>query len=153
MMRPCLLKLLLLMLLMIDLAVADTIAVIMARDSTEATLSFKELKNIFRRKTLVNPSGQRWIPLNLKAEHFLRLAFSQKLFEQPPEAMETYWNEQYFQGIMPPYIVDSEEAMLRFVATTKGAIGYVLPCHADARVQIVMILKVTDSIEQNCLSH
>ncbi|MEY4767848.1 MAG: hypothetical protein RL637_487 [Pseudomonadota bacterium] len=129
---------------------ADRVAVIMAKDNRDINLSFKELQNIFRRKVLVNANGQAWIPLNLTANHVLRIAFAQKLFDQPPEAMENYWNELYFQGIMPPYVVDSEEAMLRFVSNTPGAIGYVLPCHLDNRVQVVANLKVNEPVEQGC---
>ena len=35
----------------------------------------------------------------------------------------------------------SEEAVIRFVATTPGAIGYVSHCHADHRVIIVARLE------------
>lgn len=64
--------------------------------------------------------------------------------------MEAYWNTQYFQGISPPYVVASEAAMLRFIASTFGAIGYILPCHLDASVQVVFKLKVQSPVEKNC---
>ncbi|MDP2901914.1 MAG: hypothetical protein Q8N96_02230 [Methylovulum sp.] len=113
-------------------------------------MSIKRLENVFLRKTLLNDSGTRWIPLNLSPEHPLRQAFSLSLFKKRPEALEVYWNEQYFQGITPPYVVASEEAMLRFVTSTPGAIGYILPCHLDARVQVVFKLTATTPVEQYC---
>jgi hypothetical protein len=110
----------------------------------------KRVENIFLKKTLVNAQGTRWIPLNLNPDHPLRQAFSQTVFKQKPEDMEIYWNDQYFQGISPPYVVNSEEAVLRFIASTHGAIGYILPCHLDARVQVVIKIKVQNPVEKHC---
>ncbi|MDO9105588.1 MAG: hypothetical protein Q7U57_11585 [Methylovulum sp.] len=132
---------------------ADEILVITRPETTLKDMSAKRLENIFLRKTLLNDSGSRWIPLNLSPEHPLRQAFSQSLFKKRPEALEAYWNEQYFQGITPPYVVASEEAMLRFVSSTPGAIGYILPCHLDARVQVVFKLLASTPIEQHCDKH
>lgn len=129
---------------------ADEIFVITAEKPLLKEISIKQLENIFLRKTLLNEAGVRWIPLNLSPDDPVRLAFSQSLFKKRPEAMESYWNEQYFQGISPPYVVASEEAMIRFVTNTPGAIGYVLPCHLDARVQVVFKLKTHAALEQNC---
>ena len=132
---------------------ADTILVITRRDSGVEQLTVRELKAIFRRKILVNEQGLRWIPLNLNADHPLRRAFSQRVFEQQPEDMETYWNEQYFQGVMPPYVVASEEAVLRFVISMPNAIGYIRPCYLDTRVQVVMTLRISGALAGgNCPS-
>ncbi|HFD11023.1 MAG TPA: hypothetical protein ENJ32_00930 [Crenotrichaceae bacterium] len=60
------------------------------------------------------------------------------MFNQSPLEMQDFWNIQYFHGILPPRVVTSEEAMLRFVANTPGAIGYVLSCHLDNRVKSVL---------------
>jgi hypothetical protein len=99
---------------------------------------------------LLNDSGQRWIPLNLAPDDPVRLAFSHSLYKKSPQDMESYWNEQYFQGITPPYVVASEEAMLRFVTSTPGAIGYILPCHLDKRVQVVFRIKISEALEKTC---
>lgn len=145
-----LLKLLLVAALSLSSVSADEILVITQPQTTLKDLSIKRLENIFLRKTLLNDSGTRWIPLNLSPEHPLRQAFSQSLFKKRPEALESYWNEQYFQGITPPYVVASEEAMLRFVTSTPGAIGYILPCHLDARVQVVFKLATSTPVEHYC---
>jgi hypothetical protein len=150
MMLKQLLKLVFINLISIQLVAADTIVVITAHELPIKQISLKELKNIFRRKALLDETGKRWIPLNLEINHPLRQTFSEKVFALHPEEMESYWNEQYFQGIMPPYVVTSEEAMLRFVSSTQGAIGYILPCHLDARVQVVMRLRVLESVNQSC---
>ncbi|MDT8407279.1 MAG: hypothetical protein RQ715_08520 [Methylococcales bacterium] len=119
---------------------AADIAVIVGRDTPEITLTPAQLENIFRKKTRLTPWSQAWVPVNLHANHRLRRAFSLQLFEQPPEQQEEFWNIQYFNGITPPYVVTSEEAVLRFVTDTPNAIGYVLDCHLDARVKVLLRL-------------
>jgi hypothetical protein len=146
-----LVRLLILLLLLASPALADEILVVTGLQVEVKDMSMKRVENIFLKKTLVNQQGIRWIPLNLNPDHPLRQAFSQTLFKQRPEDMEAYWNDQYFQGITPPYVVTSEEAMLRFITSTLGAIGYILPCHLDSRVQVVFKVKVQNLVEKNCI--
>ncbi len=129
---------------------ADEILVVMGQRFTIESITVKQLANIYRRKTIINQAGERWNPINLSANDPLRIAFDQELFQQPPDVMEAYWNIQYFQGIMPPYAVNSVEAMLRVLDTTPGAIGYVLPCHLDPRVKVVLKLSVNVSLSDSC---
>jgi hypothetical protein len=130
--------------------VADEILVVTRQDLVTNEVTMKRLENIFLRKTLMNAAGIQWVPLNLSANHPVRLAFSQQLFKKRPEDLESYWNSQYYQGITPPYVVASEEAMLRFIASTPGAIGYILPCHLDDRVQVIFKLNVPETIQDGC---
>ncbi len=145
-----LLRLYLLLLLSVSPVFADEILVVTGHQVEARDLSIKQLENIFLKKTLLNQQGIPWIPLNLSPDHPLRQSFSQALFKQRPEDMEGYWNSQYFQGIQPPYVVGSEAAMLRFIASTVGAIGYILPCHLDESVQVVFKIKTADPVEKNC---
>lgn len=115
-------------------------------------MSINKLENIYLKKIQVNESGTRWIPLNLNTDNPVRMAFTQTLLKLESDELESYWNEQYFQGIEPPYVLASEEAMLRFVSSTKGAIGYVLPCHLDGRVQVIFKLKTPKSLKSDCKS-
>jgi ABC-type phosphate transport system substrate-binding protein len=129
---------------------AEDILIITAANSVLRPLSVKQLQNIYRKKNLINHEGAPWNPINLSANHPVRQAFSKKLFNQSPGDMESYWNIQYFNGIRPPHVVSSEEAMLRFVANTPNAIGYILACHADERVQVILKLNVSETFEPSC---
>jgi hypothetical protein len=64
------------------------------------------------------------------------------MFNQLPVEMNNYWNIQYFHGILPPRVVNSEEAMIRFIANTPDAVGYVLSGHEDKRVKSILKLKI-----------
>jgi ABC-type phosphate transport system substrate-binding protein len=101
-------------------------------------LTTSELSLIYWRKQLYWPKGQRIKPVNLRSEHPLRQQFSQAVLGSLPKKQIDYWNGQYFNGILPPYSVNSEEAVLRYVAQTSGAIGYVDACHIDGRVKAVL---------------
>ncbi len=100
----------------------------------------EDLILMFKRKKLFWNDASKVQPANLPASNPLRKSFSQAVLGSSPEELEKYWNDMYFHGISPPYIVSSEEAMLRFVAETPGAIGYVSFCSADARVAIALII-------------
>ncbi len=124
----------------LPLARADSntpvIAVIV--NSDELKIANNELSLIYWRKQLYWSKGQRIKPVNLRSEHPLRQQFSQTVLGSLPKKQIDYWNGQYFNGILPPYSVNSEEAVLRYVAQTSGAIGYIDACHVDNRVKVMM---------------
>lgn len=119
------------------------IAVIVANDTelsgTKAALA-EDLSLIYWRKKQYWQGGQRIHPVNLHAEHPLRLIFSKVVLGNLPAEQTNYWNGLYFHGTSPPYSVQSEEAVLRYVASTKGAIGYVDACKVDSRVHAILWL-------------
>lgn len=121
-------------------ATAEPIAVVTSAHSALNKLSKDALKLIYLRKVQVDEHGSRWIPTNLPLISPLRQDFSLALFSVLPEDQEDYWNAQYFHGITPPPVMTSEEAVLRFVSSTPGSIGYVRQGHADDRVKILLLM-------------
>lgn len=118
-------------------AESEVLAIIVPLDFSGRSLSVAELRLVFLRKKLYWPNGKRMRPANLPTQHVLRKQFSQRVLDSLPEAQTEYWNEQYFHGTSPPHVVNSQEAMLRYVADTAGAIGYVNACAVDNRVKAV----------------
>lgn len=117
------------------------LAVIVSSNPEIATiqpLAARELSLIYWRKKQYWQGGVRAHPVNLHAEHPLRLYFSKAVLGNLPNEQADYWNGLYFHGTTPPYSVQSEEAVLRYVANTKGAIGYVNACKLDERVKPVL---------------
>jgi ABC-type phosphate transport system substrate-binding protein len=113
-------------------------AVIAAPGAREHHLTRESLALIFKRKQTYWENGTRIQPVNLPPTHPLRQAFSQSVLGQQPETMQDYWREMYFHGVLPPHVVASEEAVILFVASTPGAIGYVSACPADHRINVLM---------------
>jgi hypothetical protein len=132
------------------------IAVIVSsqQNAADLKLSTKKLNLIYWRKQLFWPKGLPIKPVNLSSQHPLRLQFSQSILGSTPEAQIEYWNGQYFNGILPPYSVNSEEAVIRYVSETKGAVGYIDACKLDERVNPLLWISngVLSSVppELNC---
>lgn len=104
------------------------------------TMGLQELALIYRKKKAFWSDNSRITAVNLPSTHPLRRRFSQSVLGANPEELEKYWNDRYFHGVSPPFVLTSEEAVLRFVAQTPGAVGYVSFCNADARVKIALVL-------------
>jgi hypothetical protein len=115
------------------------VAVIVAAGGPGTPWPLDDLALIYRRKKqFVGPA--RVQPINLPAQHPLRQFFSQQVLHKSPEELEDYWRDMYFNGISPPFVLASEEAVIRFVASTPGAVGYVSQCAVDRRVTVVAVL-------------
>ena len=121
-------------------AIDRPFAVITGPGTTEGQLSHASVSLIFRRKQNFWENGTRIQPVNLPAAHPLRRSFSQTILGHLPEAMEDYWREMYFHGILPPHVLASEEAVVLFVSSTPGAIGYISNCLPEHRVNVVLIV-------------
>ncbi len=105
-------------------------------------LNARDIGLIFKRRKLFWNDGTRIEPVNLPADQPLRQRFSHSVLRLSPEALEAFWNEQYFHGVLPPHVLASEAAVLRFVADTATAIGYLSACMVDARLRPVLVITV-----------
>ncbi len=130
------------------------IAVIVGPSAPVLTFDHLTLRDVFLKRVVVDDKGSALVPLNLPPTDPLRIAFTVALLGERPAFMQRYWNERYFHGVTPPYVVHSEEAMVRFVAETPGAVGYVASCKADGRVKVVARLPVpsefADQVQAIC---
>ena len=128
------------------LAAEDFIAVIVGASSPIIDYDTQTLREVFLKRITVDDHNVAVVPLNLPPANTARLAFTASLWGGQPEDQQGYWNERYFHGVTPPYVVLSDEAMLRFVTETPGAIGYVAACRVDARVRVVAQLPITPAL-------
>ena len=138
------------------LAAGGEIAVIMAHDSKQVTLDRIRLRDVYLKKILISDDGTALIPVNLPPEHPLRLSLTETLFHKSAQQLQDYWNQRYFQGVTPPYVLHSQEAVVQFVAKTPGAIGYIAACRLDDRVKGVLKVAVPaaqrQAVAKLCLS-
>ncbi|MCF7970440.1 MAG: hypothetical protein K9L22_04655 [Methylococcaceae bacterium] len=116
---------------------AQDIAIIMGARSDIKQLSAEQVRRIFLSKERLTAQGDRWIPVNLSAHNVVRQVVTEQVLQLTPFELERFWYEQYFNGVSPPYVLASEQAVLRFVSETPNAIGYILSCHADVNVKAV----------------
>lgn len=122
-------------------AAADPVlAVIVHPAADTGTIDADALALIYKRRKLYWRDGARIQPVNLPADQPPRRSFSRAVLHQSPEAMDDYWNEQYFHGVLPPHVLASESAVLRFVGSTAHAIGYLGHCAVDASVRVLLMI-------------
>jgi ABC-type phosphate transport system substrate-binding protein len=123
----------------------NEIAVIAAGDSVGLTITRPLLRDIYLKKVFLDDTGQPLIPVNLPPDNPLRLSLAATLFNKNVQQLQGYWNQRYFQGVAPPYMLGSQEAVIQFVAKTPGAIGYIASCRLDARVKRLLGISVAAS--------
>lgn len=120
-------------------AVAEELAVIV-HPEREASLNLDELAQIYLKQRRRWPGGEVIVPVNRESESPVREWFSKAVLAQSPQRLALYWNRQYFQGVLPPATLASDEAVRRFVAGEKRAIGYIRASALDASVRVVLRL-------------
>lgn len=133
----------LLMLARASLAAQSQMAIITAPDGPQLTLDQTTVRNVYLKKIFVDGQGRRLTPVNLPSGTPLREAFSRAVLHMDDVQLQDYWDQQYFQGVSPPYVLGSPDAVVRFVATTPGAIGYVALCQVDASVHVVLTITLS----------
>ena len=125
----------------------EPVAVVVPAGSAHRIDSALQLAQVYRKKVQRWPDGQRIDAINLPAQDPLRRSFSQVVLGVLPEQLDAFWNEMYFQGVLPPKVLNSPEAVLRYIAATPAAVGYVPSCRVDRRVVVVFTFEV---VSQSC---
>ncbi len=118
----------------------EPLAIVVAADRASEPVDSETLALIYMRKKSRWSDGDRIQPVNLPASDPLRERFSEAILKLRPAALEDYWNEQYFHGILPPHVVQSEIAMALFIAQTDGAIGYLRYCTLSSGLKVLLVL-------------
>jgi hypothetical protein len=116
-----------------------TLAIIVNPSRTDHP-SRVDCERIYLRQRRFWDDGSPIVPLNRGAAEPEREAFSRAILNKDGAQLETYWNEQYFHGVFPPAVVSSSEAMRRYVAADRNAIGYVWSDEVTPEVRVVMTL-------------
>jgi hypothetical protein len=103
-------------------------------------LSMDDLAQIYLRRRRFWVDGAPMVPLNLTSSDPLRERFSRLVLRQSDARLADYWNRQYFYGILPPVTLASTEAMRRYVASDRNAIGYLPASQVDGSVRVLFQL-------------
>jgi len=115
---------------------ASGYAVIMNTHATIKNLSAKEIKNIFlMKKHFIN--DMKLIPVNSAASLEIRARFEQDILHKNRNKLNKYWVKKHFQGIQPPVVQASMNAVKLFVKNVDGAIGYISIRLLDSDVKVL----------------
>jgi ABC-type phosphate transport system substrate-binding protein len=105
-------------------------------DAPEAS----EVAQIYLKRRRFWSNGDPIVPVNREGGSPIREAFARQIFGDRARRLAVYWNRQYFQGILPPATLASDEAVKRFVALERNAIGYIPADLVDSSVRVVLYL-------------
>jgi ABC-type phosphate transport system substrate-binding protein len=128
-----------LVLLLPVFAFAD-IVVVVAKGSPVSTLSKKELKEIYLKKQQFS-NGIKLVPINLTASAHARGLFEKSALKMDDTELGEYWNERHYNGVNPPMVQNSQEAIKAMVKKVQGAIGYIDEELLDDGLKIIAIIK------------
>ena len=117
---------------------ADALLIIASPKVPISSISIEQLADIYSlKKDFWNPDLQV-IPVNREAASAEREKFTGAVFNLSPQELGEYWNRLSFQGKLPPPVQTSDQAVLGFVRSIPGAIGYINASQAPAGVKILL---------------
>ena len=121
---------------------APRVRVIVNPANSVQALSRHQLEQIFLRKNVRWPGGERINPVDLPPESPVREWFSENVLRRSVRSVLIYWRQEIFSGRMLPPTLKPDAAAV--VATVRGdphAIGYV---GADADLEGVKAIPISD---------
>ncbi len=113
-----------LLLVWLTLSRAGDIVFIVSERVDVESLSAKEIRKIFlREKSFIDAVTA--LPVNLPPKDPLRKEVESRILGMDEEDLQLFWNRKYLNGVEPPLVLASQEAVKAFVRKVPGAIGYI----------------------------
>jgi hypothetical protein len=128
-------------------AETDEIVVIVNKANPAGALSRDELRPIFQMTKSEWSDGTRAEPVNLPGNDSIRHQFDAAVLRLNPDNVVRYWIDRKIRGgERPPRGLASEGAALRFVARSRGGVGYMRASAADGTVKVVARIRGTEVV-------
>jgi hypothetical protein len=94
------------------------------------------LKNITRW-----PDDETIRPVDQKPDAPARRKFSEQVLRRSVAAVKTYWQQRIFSGRgVPPPELDSDEAVVRYVESHPGAVGYISGSAPVGKTRVIAVV-------------
>ncbi len=129
-------------------AIAEDLVVIVHADRN-LQLTRTELAQIYLKRRRFWENGEPIVPVNRNSVSAARELFVRQVFGDDSRRLEVYWNRQYFEGVLPPATLASDEAVKRFVASERLAIGYIASDLVDESVKAVLRIRDPSPVSEN----
>ncbi|HHH36050.1 MAG TPA: phosphate ABC transporter substrate-binding protein [Gammaproteobacteria bacterium] len=115
------------------------VVVIVSPDVSVDRLSKSQVKSIFLGKVKTLPDGQTALPVNQAEKSPVYDAFNKKVLGKSSTKVLQYWASRVFSGKgNPPDTVPDDKAVIEYVKSHKGAIGYVDSAAVSDGVKVVL---------------
>ena len=107
-------------------AAAQGYQVIVNAANSASTLPKGEVAALFLKQVTTWPDGTPVVAVDLDGKSSIRNAFSRAVLGRSASAVNSYWQQQVFNGkAVPPTQRSSEAEIVAFVRDNSSAIGYV----------------------------
>ena len=98
------------------------------------------MADAFLKKVTRWDDGEAMHPVDLRADAGARRSFSDNVLKRSVSAVKIYWQQRIFSGRgVPPPELDSDQAVIEYVASHRGGVGYVSEA---ARLDAVKVLNL-----------
>jgi ABC-type phosphate transport system substrate-binding protein len=109
-------------------------------DVGELALERAFVADIFLKKATRWPNGEPVAAVDLRFGSSVRQVFSERVLQRSASAVRHYWQQRIFTGRgVPPPELDSDDAVVRYVQSRRGAVGYVSETAATGAVKVVVL--------------
>lgn len=103
-------------------------------------ISLSQLADIYALKKTQWSNQVPMVPVNREASSDARDNFSDTVFKMSSQELSEFWNKLRFEGKHPPLTQISDHAVIGFVRSVPGAIGYVSADETPTGVKILLRL-------------
>ena len=108
-----------------DVLARDVVVIVHPSNPAQA-VTRELLAQIYLKKVTRWPDQELAKPVDLRFGSPLRAEFSERVLQRSMETVRIYWQQRIFSGRdLPPPELASEQAVVEYVARTRGAVGYV----------------------------
>nr|WP_315484451.1 substrate-binding domain-containing protein [uncultured Undibacterium sp.] len=116
-------------------ALADVVVIV--NPANAANIDEEQIAKIFLGQTKTFSNGVEAVPIDQK-EGTVREEFGNKLLKKNPAQLKAQWARQIFTGgAKPPKELASDDEILKFVASTPGAIAYIDSSKVNKTVKVL----------------
>jgi ABC-type phosphate transport system substrate-binding protein len=122
-------------------AAEDQSFIVIVNPSNSMTSTSSEfLSQVFFKRTTRWHNGEAIHPVDQLQESATRRGFSDRVLKRSIAAVRNYWQQRIFSGRdLPPPELDSDDAVVAYVAKTPGAIGYVSGSAKHERIKVLAL--------------
>jgi ABC-type phosphate transport system substrate-binding protein len=121
-------------------AVAGDYQVVVHPSNPVSAMTTTDLSRIFLKKVQKWDHGPAVVPLDQINDAAVRAAFSQEVHRKKTAAVVAFWQQQIFAGRdVPPAEKVGDDAVVAFVRSHPGAIGYVSASASTPGVKVVAV--------------
>jgi hypothetical protein len=119
---------------------ADSLAIVVAKDSPIQELSRFELKKLYLGANITNSSGQRIVPFNHPPNAPDRVLFEQRVLGMTPDEVARHWIDHRIRGGgSAPKVISPAELLQKVVSRMPHSVAYVRVANVQADVRVIAI--------------